>query len=477
MRNVRDAPSLPRPRFGTARNPSRRTHGHLVARVARALGRPLLPWQRLVADVGSELDEDGNYYYPLVIVTVQRQSGKTTLVESVGVQRCMRPGRKVWYTAQKGQDARDKFLEMAADLRASPLDPYVSLRRTNGSEQLTFLPTGSTFRPFPPIEDALHGKQSDLVFPDEAWAFSLAEGQALEQAIVPTQATRAGPQIWILSTAGTLRSVWFRGYVERGRMADDARVAYFEWSIPDDADAADLRVIADHHPAYGHLISWDSLVRSATILPAGEFARAFGNRWTSQGERTIPADAWARAVVSTALPAGRPAFGIDVALDGAHAAIIACVGSRLEVVEYRPNTEWVVPRYLQLRDRHDPVGVALDPRGPAAMVADRLDRAVADGLTDLAPVVHKLSVLETVTACAELLGGIRNVPPTVTALRHPALESAVDGAARRMVGDGGYVWARRTSTADICPLTAATWSLHLDRHRTRPPVRPTVTAG
>ena len=45
-------------RGGTARNLERRTDGAIVARFAELLGTPLLPWQRLVADVAGEIDPD-----------------------------------------------------------------------------------------------------------------------------------------------------------------------------------------------------------------------------------------------------------------------------------------------------------------------------------------------------------------------------------------------------------------------------------
>lgn len=44
-------------RAGTRRDPSRRTDGNVVARTAELLGKPLLPWQRYVADVAGELDD------------------------------------------------------------------------------------------------------------------------------------------------------------------------------------------------------------------------------------------------------------------------------------------------------------------------------------------------------------------------------------------------------------------------------------
>ena len=41
-----------------------------------------MPWQRQVADVALELDDAGRFAYPLVVITVPRQSGKTTLLRA-----------------------------------------------------------------------------------------------------------------------------------------------------------------------------------------------------------------------------------------------------------------------------------------------------------------------------------------------------------------------------------------------------------
>src|SRR5690606_20372830 len=67
------------PKYATPRDPSRRTYGGEISRVAVALGKPPMPHQQLIYDVGTELDSFGNLVYELVIVTLPRQSGKTTL--------------------------------------------------------------------------------------------------------------------------------------------------------------------------------------------------------------------------------------------------------------------------------------------------------------------------------------------------------------------------------------------------------------
>src|SRR5215471_15214010 len=73
----------PAPAIATARTPERLTFGGAVAKLAAAMGRPLMPWQSYVADVALEVDDAGRFCYQLVLVTVPRQSGKTTLFEAV----------------------------------------------------------------------------------------------------------------------------------------------------------------------------------------------------------------------------------------------------------------------------------------------------------------------------------------------------------------------------------------------------------
>jgi hypothetical protein len=429
--------------------------GPAVARIAAALGRPLMPWQRHVADVGGEVDEAGRFVYPLVVVTVQRQSGKTTLDLSQSVQRCLQaPRRKIWHTAQTGQDARKKWRELAEDIMTSPLRTVVQGRphTSNGGERLTFV-NGSQLRPHPPTRDSLHGEQSDLCNIDEAWVFDEIQGADLFQAITPTQATRPGAQTWIYSTRGDRSSVWFHGLLERG-LAGEPGIALFDWSIPEDADPMDLEVIAAHHPAFGHTIDMASLLRAKATLAdkPGEFARAFGNRATGAGERIIPAAAWAAAATRADLPAGRPAYGAAVARDGSAGALVAAVLAPdgvpwVEVIAHRPGRSWLVDAVTTLRDAGQ--GVAVDRKGPAAPVADQLELAGVELLP--------LNVSDYAAACQDIYDRILAGPPPRVHLReHEALDTAADIAARRTLADGAWVWSRNRSAGDVSALEAAT---------------------
>jgi hypothetical protein len=470
---------MPAPRFATPRDHSRRTHGASVAKVAAALGTPLMPWQQLVADVGGEVDADGLFHYPVVLVTVPRQAGKTQLDLAQSVQRCLAgPNRRVWHTAQTGQDARDKWDELVDTILESPLRGLVKGKplRSNGKESLEFL-NGSKLRPHPPTRDSLHGKQSDTNNIDELWAFDDEQGAELMQAIVPTQSTRnmapwPGAQLWLWSTAGDRRSTFLKSWVRR-LYAGDEGLAGFDWGIPVGADPMDLEVIAAHHPAYGITQNMRSLRNAKVALlkegKAGEFARAYGNRETGAGERIIPEPAYQKAATEEELPDwGTPAFGVATAEDGAASAIVAVVHNADgvpvgEVLEHRPGRSWVVPVLERYVAQHEGAGVAIDRKGPAGTIADQWELAGHDLLD--------LRTDSAANACQDLYDRLTRdeagqplddeSPRRILYRRSDhiaALDEAVDLAGKRGVGQGSWLWSRTASAGDITALEAWTWA-------------------
>ena len=89
-------PLLILPRFGTPRDLSRVTLGHEVGEVARRLRKPLMPWQQHAVDVALEVDPDtGELFYEEVVLSVPRQSGKTTLLIALMVWRCLHMCRRL----------------------------------------------------------------------------------------------------------------------------------------------------------------------------------------------------------------------------------------------------------------------------------------------------------------------------------------------------------------------------------------------
>lgn len=375
-------PAVVPPRYATPRDVSAPTYGGKVALLGTAMGLPLMPWQRTVADTALELGPNGHYRYSTVVLTVPRQSGKTSLLRPVLAHRALTIDRaQLWITAQLRQDARDTWADTCDLIQDSPLGQLTKRRNTNGGECLTFA-NSSRLRLFNAGSDkALHGKQSDLVFIDEAFAFGEEQGDAILQAVLPTQATRPGAQTWIVSTAGTAASTWLRSYVTKGRAGTARRTAYFEWSIPEDTeDLTDLDLYVRHHPAVGHTISRDALETAQEGMKPGEFARAYGNFWTSSAEWVIPPELWAKASSRDSIDRSKPfALAAEVNADRSGGCILACGESAddgrpiLEVVDIRPGIGWIAERLIELAEKHRETTLVIDPTSPAGTVHRELE--------------------------------------------------------------------------------------------------------
>jgi hypothetical protein len=375
------------------------------------------------------------------------------------------PLARCWFTQQSGKHATDWLINEHWPLLA-PFVPNVHLRRAAGSEHIKWLRSGGLVRPFPPTPDGLHSKVSDLVVVDEPWAFDQVRGTELDQAIVPTMATKPNGQVFKVSTAGDATSTWWLGTVEAGRAAVAAGrtegVAYFEWSCPDGLDPTDPDSWPLYHPAYGLTIGPEAMAAALEMLGPDEFARAYGNRWVSTVARVIPIGAWRAAAEDGApLPGpGEVALAFDVAVDRSDAAIVAgwrdeASTGHLEVAEHRPGVGWLPERLAELVEKWRPSVVAYDKAGPALDLADVLTRG---GMA-----LEGLGPRDYAAACAGFLESLVAEPPTVRVRRHEALDAAAAGAARRALGDA-WAWGRRQSGGSIAPLTAATVALWAADH-------------
>lgn len=460
-----------KPRKATPRNFGRPTYGPHVALINARLGRPLIPWQKFVADVTGEIDEDGYLYYNKVILTGPRQIGKTVFDLGRNVQNCLiGPHRRAWYTAQSGQHASAKWREMTDGFIEAPgLKNLAKRRLTNGSEVLKFR-NGSEFRPHPPTEDSLHSKQSDTNTIDEAWAFTELQGIQLLGAIQPTTGTRRmlmkqQPQLWIMSTEGTVESTFFNPELDAARAgAIDERTAFFDFGIPDDADPNDLETIARWHPGFGHIFDMESLIAAREQLKQspGEFARAYGNRRTGATERVLPAGPWRDAAWLESIEPGPVCFGAATGVDGVDTTIVAAQRVTtpygpavvVAVVEHQPGTWWALDRLRELSEKFG-APAAIDRVGPSSSLHDEATRA---GLN-----LVELDSAKITAACQRVLAGITN--PNGATIRHkphPAFDAAAELATRRWISDGAWVWGRRASVGSISALealTLAAWGL------------------
>jgi hypothetical protein len=345
-----------------------------------------------------------------------------------------------------------------------------SLSRRAGEVGVKWNGLGSTFLTFPPRRDALHGKQADLAFVDEAWAHNAETGADLRQAIRPTMATRRGAQLWIVSTLGDDSSTFLDDYVSMARQAlgDPAsRICLVDYGIGDDVDPEDLDAVAAAHPAYGHTVDRQALLDARAEFgdDIAGWARAYGNRATRTRETAIPAVVWAAAGRPRPDVPARAGLGLDATPSGSHFAVssgwrattaseahrIAVGDGLVEVLEQGP-TSRETPALLAALARRNDAPLVVDR---AAIGALELLDAVARDYPDVA--VEYLNMGQYASACGTFYRGVMD--DTVHHFNDPDLDDDVANAVKRQLGDGGFGWGRKDSNGNVHRLVSATVAL------------------
>lgn len=455
-----------KPRFATLRNRSRLTLGGAVGAIAAEVGTPLMPWQQYVVDVALEIDRDtGRLRYREVVLTVPRQSGKTTLLLSVMIHRALgfMQRQRIIYAAQNRIEARKKWEDdHVAQLELSSFDSLFRVRKSSGAEAIIWA-NGSTHGITANTEKAGHGEVLDLGVVDEAFA---QVDDRLEQAFKPAMVTRPQPQMWIVSTAGTQDSVFLREKVEGGRSRclrdpfgqdDGNKTAYFEWSADLEEDSTDEKVWARVMPALitkqnpGGTVPIDAIRADFSTMPLPEFRRAYLNQWdTRRAEPAIPMEIWNLRKNARSKAMHPVAFSFDVSPDRKWSSICAASPNKdgkwhLEVIENAEGTGWVVRRMKQLAARHKPRAIVCDSVGPAA--------SLQTDMRDAGVEVTTTSTREHIEACGMVYDDV--IEDRMVHLGQPELNAAMDGADRRRVGDA-WLWDRKNSAVDISPLVGVT---------------------
>src|SRR5882724_3132487 len=344
------------PKYATRRRPERESFGGELTGIGAALGQPFMPHQRDIAIVGGEIDgQTGLPAYRKIIVTVPRQTGKTTLFLAFQIHRCTAPRwshpQRSAFTAQSGKDARDKWLDELFPLirRSRKLKPLVRrIYEGMGNEYISFT-NGSLIR--------------------------------------------------LLSTSSS--SVVLDRQMELGRAA--ARVdsghgiAYFEYSAPEGWDPLDEDSYFGFMPAlcpsppcrcgggkWRHTITLDAIRSERVSMEAPEFAPAYGNVPDRSGMRAGAGfvAAWAGLADPASQISGPVALAFAVEPDESPwpgTWSVAVAGRRADGLGHgelteppQEDTAGLADRLCELADAHDPCVLVMNPAGAAGAFAKEL---------------------------------------------------------------------------------------------------------
>lgn len=425
-----------------------------------------MPWQQNAANILGEVNEQGRLCYNKVVITVPRQSGKTTLLLPVVVGRAEAGeafgGRQTMlYAAQTREAAKEKWLDdyVSHVEKAKVLKGRYKKRIASGSERLTFYSTGTTFGPVPTKPESSHGKVIDLGLLDEAFA---QIDNRVQAAWRPAMSTRPMAQIIMVSTMGDATALWFNDQVERARAAvlEDSGfgTCYVEFSAPPtETDFGNPEVWARCMPALGRTQTVEFIRDEFKDMPLNDFRRAYLNQQVdSATDQVLPATQWnlMRREPEDARRATRPVLIVDVAYDRSASTIALAYELKdgtpaVRIAEYGPGTSWVTDAVLRLKDELVPRRIVADSVGPVSSIVTELQAEHVK--------VYTTNTLEVVAACGLILDGVTD--QKFVHYGEPELNKAVQNAAQRELGDA-WAWTRKRSKqgsgTDISPLVAIT---------------------
>lgn len=435
--------------------------GTEAVELAAHAGLVLDPWQRFVLEVGLGERPDGKWSAFEVACIVARQNGKGSIFEALALAKLVLFGSQLFiYSSHEFKTSREAFARVGLLIDGTPeLRTRVLRTVKNPSEHGYDFRNGARLRFFARSSGSGRGWSADDLFFDEAFKL----GGAAMAALLPTLSTRPNPQIWYASSAALADSEQLHNLRRRALKGEGVdRLAYLEWSAPEDCVPSDPAMWAMANPAIGYRMTEEFMASQFEALGEDGFKREHLSipDDPSSAAGAIDAASWAACVDYESRAEDPVAFALEVAEDRSWACI-GVGGKRADglahgaVVDYRRGTEWIVDRVVELWRKWKPLGVVVDPSSPAGSFIPALEAAGVK--------VIKPSVRDVAGACgtfADLVkqGGFRHRDD-------PALSVAVRAAKRRAVGDA-WRFERRASS-DISPLMAvvlALWAASRERH-------------
>jgi hypothetical protein len=482
--------------------------GPQVVEAARRLGRPLLPHQRLIADVGLELDPaTGLLAFSEVVVIGPRQAtGKTELLLPVMTHRCVGfdealvrwvrerlgvvvplPGpQRVLYTAQTADSAREKWRDVHLErLKASP---FYQPRRQFGyrlrlNQEAIVWEGGSMWSPGSTTgKTAGTGDTLDLGVIDEAWS---RPNNRTELGMRPAQMTRRWRQLWVasmipgLSRARPDQWPYLRAKRQLGRQRVAAGVrhgmAFFDFAAAEGLDPQDPATWYSCMPGLGLTVPERAVAEDfESGMPLVDlYAEYLGwepvettPRWTLVSQLT-----WDERYDPASCVAGRPALAVEMNEerdrgwigvagyrdDGQYHVEIVEPGGRVPVGAV--GVEWIERRAVEMVADHQPWTVVVDPRRPAASLIQPLKNRGIDVLTPAQP--------DIAGACGRFFDATGEVRPgrdfddglRLHHLGQPVLDRAMGQARRLDLGAGSFVFVKKGSSSELGPLYTVTLAL------------------
>ena len=269
----------------------------------RWLDMRMWTWQRHVIRRALEVKADGELRWPVVVLTVPRQCGKSWLSRGVMSWRLFQGDRfgesqTLLHVSSNRIIAREIW-QMSA--RILETQAGAKVRQANGQESIE-LPDESKWMIAAANMTAGPGLSISMAFVDEAWH---VDETVVVSGIMPTMLQRTSSQLWLVSTAGESSSELLRNFREQGiAQLDDpenADVLLIEWSAAPDLLDDDETAWRQASPIWTEKRR-DQVASFHRMMPPNDFAMQLLNRWVTSATSWLPESAWTNCSSTDDLP-------------------------------------------------------------------------------------------------------------------------------------------------------------------------------
>lgn len=450
--------------------------------LAAAAGLILEPWQCYVLRHGMGHDASGKWTASRVSCWVPRQNGKGAIIEALELYWLFVLGEEVVHSAHENRTAKKAYIRMERLIRRTPeLHALVKQYRQTNGERSIELHSGALLEYSTRSDTATRGFSTPKLILDEAQELTADQIAAM----MPTLSAMPNWQAWYFGTPPSDPTAWAYNLREDGQ-AGRPRLAHFDWGADLDLeDAADKAKTFDPetwyqcNPALGGRIDLETVETEVTPSGLGDlFGQERLGVWQPRatvGAGVIDPEHWQGLVLHEVIDRTMPrpadtALGVVINHSRSYSAIVAVGPVKdgrfvVDVVDYRPGTQWLVERIAELRERWNPVAIAMQDKGPTASLLLDLEKAGIKPPED--PERPRRGDL-AVPWAQEIAAGYGMFIDAVTQKRlwhldDAPLNQAVREAGTRPLGSGTAWDYKVKSAAPLIGATQALWA-YLTRH-------------
>jgi hypothetical protein len=454
-----------------------------VLELADMVGIVLDPYQRefLELGLGRRYTDDGGSKWAAyeAAIELSRQNGKSVIFELRALAGLFVFGeRLIVYSAHKGETAMGAYARMVSLIEGAPeLKRLVWKTPAANGKEAIILRDRSMIKFRTRTAGGGRGLTGDCVIIDEVQDATDDHIAALFPSLA-AKSIEGDPQIWYGGSAGTRKSTVLGRLVKRsdkelalraaGEPPRERRLLVARFAADLDVDdPADPEVIARVNPALGRRISLDYVMQEYIAMGAdldptrfgqerlgvGDYPREEGEDWA------IPRRRWEAAEDPDSKPVGPVVFSVEARWNRSSASITVAGfradGARhIECIAEEDGVSWAVRELRRLTEKHDNLGVVIDPGGPAnSLIGPLRDAGVTLILLKTADVTAAWGKFYDAFMTAE-----DDARPEIFHGGGLVLTAAAAAAETRDV-QGSMTW-KRTTAENSCSIISATWANH-----------------